>query len=479
MIRIWQSPMMDIPPVNPPAITPAQLNALREGVLLLKGLMNNSVSLSPGKSLLVELLTHLPLPVAAQNNLPQLAKINPPPLPSWQPLLGDAPLELVELKLPSGQKIWATTLRSSFETVLNQLPPKALLEVRTSKDGQLVLQPPSRPESVPAPLVELWRKSLPIAQSPKSLMQLMTPLVKPLANLTPTTSHPLQPIQQFMQRQTHQLNSLLSLVPPPITETKKQQISQVMENLISNSGVKLEAKLRSLIGIPEGKQASQLDEITTQDFKAQILKSVVAINHLTPQAMATDDELPEHLWRLFTGSKETENTPATKNGGWLLLETLLPSLQKTLAGIQLQQAHSLAEQAKAPGAVQFEIPIPSPDGWINLSAQLTPMLHNSIEDAESQAQKARGNANSWRLLLEFMLPQNGLLAVQFIWQPGHLRGQVWANQPRLKEQLKEQLRSLKKSLLEGGINAEQLHITDDPISKPPLPINQPLVDIQT
>jgi hypothetical protein len=77
------------------------------------------------------------------------------------------------------------------------------------------------------------------------------------------------------------------------------------------------------------------------------------------------------------------------------------------------------------------------------------------------------------------LPQNGLLAVQFLWQPGLLRGKVWANQPKLKQQLKDQLKQLKQSLQEGGINAEQLTFSDEPIPKPSPPINQPLVDIQT
>ncbi|HRH77963.1 MAG TPA: hypothetical protein PK129_11485, partial [Cellvibrionaceae bacterium] len=60
-----------------------------------------------------------------------------------------------------------------------------------------------------------------------------------------------------------------------------------------------------------------------------------------------------------------------------------------------------------------------------------------------------------------------------------LRGKVWANQPKLKHQLKDQLKQLKQALQAGGINADQLCLSEEPIAKPPTPINQPLVDIQT
>lgn len=494
---------MDITPPNLPAtnINLAQPNNLREGVLVLRGLMNNALALPAGKSLWVELLSHIPLPTTLEQSLPQLAKKTVGPIPSnWQPLLIQQPLELIELKLPSGQKIWAVTLRAWFEVAVASSPPKTLLEVKTSKDGQLILPAStsgtlisnnstsnktnsnSLTSNNSSALTELWRKSLPTAQPPKQLMQLMTPLVKPLANLPTQSNHPLQPIQHFITQHTQRINTLLTLTQLPPTPITQQQTSQHVAQLISNSGVFLEAKLRNIVNKPESLNKEQLKEaaeVTTQDFKAQLLKSLVGINQQSPQLSETHTEWPEHLWHLFLGNKEETPSTPTKNSQWLLLEALLPSLQKTLAGIQLQQSHSLAEQEKNSGIRHFEIPLPSSEGWINLSAQITPANHHLVDDAESSAQQARAANASWRLLLEFNLPNNGLLAVQFLWQPGFVRGQVWANQAKLKQQLKDQLRTLKKSLLEGGINAEQLHITDEPITKPPLPIHHPLVDIQT
>jgi hypothetical protein len=472
---------MDIPPVSPPTIPAAPANSLREGVLLLKGLMNNQIALAPEKTLLIELISHLPLPSSTPANLNLLANQKITPLPSWQPLLTQAPLELLELKLPSGQKIWAVALRSWLETTLAQLPAKSLLEVKTSKDGQLLWQPPANNSSTFAStsLPELWRKYLPVAQSPKQLMQLMAPLTKPLNNLAHGSSHPLRPIQQFMLRQGQSVNTLLNLVHSPPSEPQKNRTSQLVSQLITNSGVFLEGKLRNIISPPEGRLVDPLSEITTRDFKAQILKALFAINQLTPDSVPSEEEWPDNLWHLFLGNKEGAPTTSAKNGNWLLLETLLPSLQKALAGIQLQQTHSLADQAKNSGALHFELPLPSAEGWINLSAQLIPMHNAAIDEDATSAQQARATAASWRLLLEFNLPQNGLLAVQFLWQPGMLRGQVWANQPKLKQSLKEQLKQLKESLQQGGINADQLHISDEPITKPSPPIHHPLVDIQT
>ncbi|HEY6528333.1 MAG TPA: flagellar hook-length control protein FliK [Cellvibrionaceae bacterium] len=472
---------MDIPPISSPPVSPAPANSLREGVLLLKGLMNNQVALAPEKSLLVELISHLPLATSTQANLNLLANQKIAPLPSWQPLLTEAPLELLELKLPSGQKIWAAALRSWFETTLAQLPAKSLIELKTSKDGQLLWQPPvdNSAKSVGPALPELWRKYLPIAQSPKQLMQLMAPLVKPLSNLPSNSSHPVQHIQQFMLRQGQNVNSLLNLAQSPPSELQKSRTSQLVTQLIANSGVFLEGKLRTIINPPEGRLVESLSEIITHDFKAQILKALFAINQLTPDSVPSEEEWPDNLWHLFLGNKEGASTTTAKNGNWLLLETLLPSLQKTLAGIQLQQTHSLAEQAKNTGAMHFDLPLPSAEGWINLSAQLIPMHNTAVDEDSSSEQQARAMAASWRLLLEFNLPQNGLLAVQFLWQPGMLRGKVWANQPKLKQSLKEQLKQLKESLQQGGIDAEQLHISDEPITKPSPPINHPLVDIQT
>ena len=100
------------------------------------------------------------------------------PQPSWQPLLGNMPLELVELKLPSGQKYGRQHCVSGFASTLAQLPPKSLFAVKPSKDGQLILLPPSAPQTAApqqAALGELWRKSLPLAQPAKQLLLLMSP----------------------------------------------------------------------------------------------------------------------------------------------------------------------------------------------------------------------------------------------------------------------------------------------------------------
>ncbi|HNG60563.1 MAG TPA: hypothetical protein PKZ52_12125, partial [Cellvibrionaceae bacterium] len=333
---------MDIPPFIPPTPLQPPQNNLREGVLLLKGLMNNLLTLPADKSLWVELLRHMPLPSAQQQAILGQGGQKTSPQPSWQPLLGEAPIELVELKLPSGQKIWAATLRSWFATNLAPLPPKSLLEVKPTKDGQLLMVP-TKPNNLPAPqqalLGELWRKSLPQAQSPKQLLQLMAPLVQPLADLPRSSRHPLQPIQQFIERQSQQVNNLISQLKIPTTETQKNQIAQLTAKFINHSGVLLEPKLRSAIAQP-ATQPESIDEITTYDFKAQILKTLAAINQLTPHTTPGDDEWPDNLWHLFLGNKE--GAPSSRqNGHWLLLETLLPSLQKTLAGIQLQQTHSL------------------------------------------------------------------------------------------------------------------------------------------
>lgn len=470
---------MDISPLPPTA--PPQLNNLREGVLLLKGLMNNLLTLPADKSLLVELIRHMPLPTAQQQLLVAQPTQKTPAQPSWQPLLGDLPLELLELKLPSGQKIWAATLRTWFETQLAQLAPKSRIEVKPTKDGQLTLLAPQRQEaSAPqqTALGDLWRKSLPQAQSPKLLMQLMTPLVSPLAKL-PIASHPLQPIQQFINRQQHSISTLLQTIKAPATEPQKTQLAETTQKLINQSGVLLEPKLRNLLELPPKALAASLNEITTYDFKAQILKALASINQLSPQTTPGEDEWPDNLWHLFLGNKEAAPSSPQKNSHWLLLETLLPSLQKTLAGIQLQQAHSLAEQAKTPGAIQFEIPLPSAEGWLTLAGQFIPQQQAAIDEDSAAEKNGRTPTATWRLFLEFNLPHNGLLAVQFLWQPGLLRGKVWANQPKLKHQLKDQLKQLKQALQAGGINAEQLSCSDEPLTKPSPPINHPLVDIQT
>lgn len=474
---------MDIPPLIPPSLTQPQLTNLREGVLLLRGVMNNLLTLPAEKSLLVELLRHMPLATVEQQTLQgQHAGPKMNPQPSWQPLLGNMPLELVELKLPSGQKIWAATLREWFASTLAQLPPKSLFAVKPSKDGQLILLPPSAPQTAApqqAALGELWRKSLPLAQPAKQLLLLMSPLVKPLANL-PSTSHPLQPIQQFIERQSQQIGSLLNQVKSPPNPTQSNPIAQITQTLINHSGLFLEPKLRAITHLPAAAQPEALEDITHYDFKAQILKTLSAINQLTPQSTESNEDWPDNLWHLFMGGKEGAAPAAQKNAHWLLLETLMPSLHKTLAGLQLQQAHSLAEQAKNPGSLVFELPLPSAEGWITLSAQLTPQHPNQADEDESAEKAARAAPpTSWRLFLEFNLPHNGLLAVQFWWQPGLLRGKVWANQPKLKHQLKDQLKQLKQALQAGGINADQLCLSEEPIAKPPAPINQPLVDIQT
>lgn len=454
--------------------------ASREGVLMLKGLMANKIIGPQGRSLWVELLRQVTLPQADKNSLIAQALANKlPVLPSWQQILGDTPIKLLELKLASGQKIWAATIKNGFEATLAKLPANTPIEIKTTKDGQLIFHSPT-PAQSPAqiPLSNLWRKSLPVAQSSKELLQLMTPLIKPLGDLTGKVQHPLQPIQQFINQQSKAVANLLAATQQPPAKIDTAKLSQSVAQIVSNSGIFFEGKLRNVL-MRDGQLAKEpLEQIVASDFKASILKSMAAINSFAPDSIPDEDQWPEHLWRLFLGVKDPSVPGQQKQQQFLLLEALLPSLSKTLAGIQLQQAQSLAEQEKAPGTLHFELPLPSSEGWINVSAQLTP-LHGKIDpDAEGDTNKNTSNC-SWRLHLEFNLPNNGLLAVQFLWQPGLLRGRVWANQPRLKKQLDEQLRELKKSLLEGGINAEQLMISEEPIEKTPLPIHQPLVDIKT
>ena len=472
---------MDISPFLPTPQLPPQTGNLREGVLLLKGLMNNLVALPPDKSLLVQLLAHAPLPAAQQQTLLTEASQKPAVPASWQALLGDVPIELLELKLPSGQKIWAATLRTWFDSSLARLPAKSLIAVTPTQDGQLRVEqePQLKPAALPVALGDLWRKSLPLAQPPKQLLQLLAPLTKPLADLPPANNHPLQPLSRFIERQNQQVTALVNLAKLPASPAQKSELTTITKNLINDSGIGLETKLRSALAQPEPVRTAVLTDITRFDFKAHILKTLSAINQLTPYTTPGDDQWPEHLWPLFLGTKEGSSPGAGKNGNWLLLEALLPSLQKTLAGIQLQQANTAAEQAKNPSALNFEIPLPGPEGWITLSAQLIPSQQAKIDEDGGADKPARAPPATWRLFLEFNLPQNGLLAVQFIWQPGLLRGKVWANQAKLKQPLKDQLKQLQQSLLTGGINAEHLTYSDEPITRPPPPINHPLVDIQT
>lgn len=475
---------MEIPSNNPPAIKADALNssnspASREGELLLKGLLANQIIGPQGRSLWVELLRHVTLPQAEKNLLTQAQPTKTPVLPSWQQILTDAPIELIELKLPSGQKIWAATLKNWFDSVLSKLPANSPIEIKTTKDGQLIFQNPAPAQSsIQVALPNVWRKYLPMAQSSKELMQLMTPLLKPLGDLTGKVQHPLQPIHQFISQQSKAVAVILAATQQPSAKIDKANLSQSVAQIVSNSGIFFEGKLRNTL-VGDGQIPKEpLEQIVASDFKASILKSMAAINSFTPDTVPDEDQWPEHLWRLFLGVKDPAVSGQQKQQQFLLLEALLPSLTKTLAGIQLQQAQSLAEQEKAPGTLHLELPLPSSEGWLNLSAQLTP-LHAKIDPEADGGTDNNRTSGSWRLHLEFNLPNNGLLAVQFLWQPGLLRGRVWANQPRLKKQLDEQLRELKKSLLEGGINAEQLLISEEPIEKTPLPIHQPLVDIKT
>jgi hypothetical protein len=507
----------------------------------------NALRLPPGQLLLGQILQATPVTDQERQYLQQqLAQLGKLEQGSWQRLLAAPQLLLVNLKLPQGL-LWALVDARSLPPSLQPGSLAAALPLQVRADAQLELlklpnTTPKLPQATPptssAPaadaLAALLREALPRAKPLGSLWPLVVPLLRqwqavPPANgqaqqapingqipqsptstqgKTPSLAAPFQQLAAFITEQDATVQNLLKNLQATQLSPQKtlqaglatQQVGtdakqpgatvepastsddpvQALVRIILRSGVFMESQLRQTLSSHEAD-----GNLAAQDLKALLLKSLQAIEQLSPPA-EQDETLDTLLAPWLRASGAPPGVPQNQQGRWLLSEALAPLLAKALAQIQVSQA-AMAQAVMAQqdrdqpehSHWQLDVPLKLLDQYGNLQLQLFSQPWDKPSQQEAQKRERAEPSRQWRLFLAFDLPHWGALSVQLIWRPGALRGQIWADNPSLRQRARAALGGLRQGLTQAGLEPDSLQVMDEaPPSRQPS-VQTRLVDVHT
>lgn len=258
---------------------------------------------------------------------------------------------------------------------------------------------------------------------------------------------------------------------------------------LSNSGGFLEAKL--LAGLPAG---------IAPDLKAQLIRLVAQALPNTANPMSNPTVAANTLAQVMPGFARSalgmldRVSPRPQPGSFPLPSRLLQSLEQegdleqllrlAAAAVSRLQSHALSslqqtgvsENGNLQTTWQAEIPIRHGQEFIPLQAKLQ-REETPQQQADGQREQRDPLESLWRIELAFDLPPLGPLQVQAQLSQGRLSGQLWAELAQTAQLIDSQLGSLRKCLLDRGLEVGDLQChTGTPPQGPKTRVEQRWVD---
>lgn len=258
---------------------------------------------------------------------------------------------------------------------------------------------------------------------------------------------------------------------------------------LSNSGGFLEAKL--LAGLPAG---------IAPDLKAQLIRLVAQALPNTANPMSNPTVAANTLAQVMPGFARSalgmldRVSPRPQPGSFPLPSRLLQSLEQegdleqllrlAAAAVSRLQSHALSslqqtgvsENGNLQTTWQAEIPIRHGQEFIPLQAKLQ-REETPQQQADGQREQRDPLESLWRIELAFDLPPLGPLQVQAQLSQGRLSGQLWAELAQTTQLIDSQLGSLRKCLLDRGLEVGDLQChTGTPPQGPKTRVEQRWVD---
>jgi len=355
------------------------------------------------------------------------------------------------------------------------------------------------------------RKTLPHQQPLKNLLPLLLKIAQ-------------QPSASWPKELTQNATQLLKLFP----SSQQLQQSTALKQVISNSGIFLEAKLAQLPlnnannnNIATGSNQRSNNSALSLDFKGLIqrvilltdnaagsqngaqtaVKAAVLTEKITvkpsfpgtpvvPSASGESSEnlKPSALFQGYPSDLAASNTAKSSSTGSsndrnvdVLLRQLSGQLLASLARTQLNQLETLAtRQQNTPdnqGPINswtLEIPIIHGKNIDNLDVRIDQHLVDEEQDGSN-----KNGQDLWTIMLAFDLHKLGKMNVQLKVIDMSVSATVWSQLENTHLEVKREINGLKLNLEKIGVNVKQV---DCQLGLPPkqnIPIYKQLVDVRT
>ena len=355
------------------------------------------------------------------------------------------------------------------------------------------------------------RKTLPHQQPLKNLLPLLLKIAQ-------------QPSASWPKELTQNATQLLKLFP----SSQQLQQSTALKQVISNSGIFLEAKLAQLSlnnannnNIATGSNQRSNNSALSLDFKGLIqrvilltdnaagsqngaqtaVKAAVLTEKITvkpsfpgapvvPSASGESSEnlKPSALFQGYPSDLAASNTANSSSTGSstdrnvdVLLRQLSGQLLASLARTQLNQLETLAtRQQNTPdnqGPINswtLEIPIIHGKNIDNLDVRIDQHLVDEEQDGSN-----KNGQDLWTIMLAFDLHKLGKMNVQLKVIDMSVSATVWSQLENTHLEVKREINGLKLNLEKIGVNVKQV---DCQLGLPPkqnIPIYKQLVDVRT
>lgn len=355
------------------------------------------------------------------------------------------------------------------------------------------------------------RKTLPHQQPLKNLLPLLLKIAQ-------------QPSASWPKELTQNATQLLKLFP----SSQQLQQSTALKQVISNSGIFLEAKLAQLSlnnannnNIATGSNQRSNNSALSLDFKGLIqrvilltdnaagsqngaqtaVKAAVLTEKITvkpsfpgapvvPSASGESSEnlKPSALFQGYPSDLAASNTAKSSSTGSsndrnvdVLLRQLSGQLLASLARTQLNQLETLAtRQQNTPdnqGPINswtLEIPIIHGKNIDNLDVRIDQHLVDEEQDGSN-----KNGQDLWTIMLAFDLHKLGKMNVQLKVIDMSVSATVWSQLENTHLEVKREINGLKLNLEKIGVNVKQV---DCQLGLPPkqnIPIYKQLVDVRT
>jgi hypothetical protein len=284
-----------------------------------------------------------------------------------------------------------------------------------------------------------------------------------LARLTPTNTQPLK--AALHQSGVFYESRVKQAIEGPITRTQSH--------------------LRSTPTGAEVRDTQGLVTVADKDTKGLLLQAQTLLTTLSNNiAASSSTKIPDTIAQLFLGFMSMltprqlqTNAPPTQQ----LIQALKDRVDRSLAGIQIQQCRTLNSQTADSANPQWhlDVPLRSPEGYGNLYLHFSEQKIPDQASDDTKPKSKRQTKSRWRVFLELELDELGKLAAEISAVEHTVGITLWAEQDFLREKASAQLQELKGDLEKQGITIEELRCSPNLPPTQKVQLDYALIDTQT
>ena len=233
-------------------------------------------------------------------------------------------------------------------------------------------------------------------------------------------------------------------------------------------------------------------EVLTQDTKATLLKVSEILSQILSQPASTkmpsttdaDETLTQLILNIFNraSNSQKETSASVQEKLRDALKLMQQQVNGVIAKVTTSQLRHLSQQVQDPALTPnggfIELPIRFGETTIPLHLAIFEREEEQ-ENPDSEQNETKEKRRKWKVFMELELDQYGYFATELSLVDNTIKTTFWIENSRVESTAKAQLNTLKKDLLDSGVEIEEVHFSNTPPPHRDQGIQQSLVDIET